>query len=498
MVTLIAPELERISQQGRARFELLPEDVDRLVRELLTQPLTPQAVFDFENALQDRLREAGRECLEVVLNAVEPDEADQMPKQIEANGYEFSRKNQKTPNRRCVGTLFGEIVLWRYSYEPLSEARDDGEKSFSPLERALGIVAGNATPALAERVGREASQRTQQELLDWLRREHAVSFSPDVLRKVTAVVSEGVAQFLHDAQKARLLAWLAEADQSRGRRCITFSVGRDGIMLPIRGEKTYKEGAVATVTVYDRRGRRLGTVYLGQMPEAYQQALSDQLTRLLTEVLGAWDGRWPRLVYVTDAGFHPTQYFDEALSHLEHPRHPGRLLEWTRIVDFYHACEYLTKLSQALFDDPRAGHAWSRRMRTWLKHDDNAVFRILHSAAKYRSERKLTAKEAELYDKAYQYQNNHKAFMDYREYRRRHLPIGSGVTEAACKTVFTQRFKESGMSWGLEGGAVILTLRLAKLSGVWETAYARFLATSVFIQRLTKPASTTHTYAKAA
>src|SRR5208283_5522980 len=36
------------------------------------------------------------------------------------------------------------------------------------------------------------------------------------------------------------------------------------------------------------------------------------------------------------------------------------------------------------------------------------------------------------------------AFVVKCEYRRNHLPIGSGVTEAACKTVFTQRLKQSG------------------------------------------------------
>ena len=38
-------------------------------------------------------------------------------------------------------------------------------------------------------------------------------------------------------------------------------------------------------------------------------------------------------------------------------RHLGRLLEWIRIVDFYHATKYLAKLVQVLFDDPRAAHA---------------------------------------------------------------------------------------------------------------------------------------------
>jgi len=105
------------------------------------------------------------------------------------------------------------------------------------------------------------------------------------------------------------------------------------------------------------------------------------------------------------------------------------------------------------------------------------VFRILHSAAKHHSELRLTSKEEEAYRKAYQYLNNHKAYMNYQEYRHLGLPIGSGITEAGCKTVFTQRFKESGMSWGIEGGGVTLTLRLTMLSQDWETVYWQYLTT---------------------
>ena len=112
-----------------------------------------------------------------------------------------------------------------------------------------------------------------------------------------------------------------------------------------------------------------------------------------------------------------------------------------------------------LFNDVRASHAWLKRMRDWLKHEPRAVFRILHSAAKHRSQRLFSAAKHKVYQAAYNYLNTHQRWMDYREYRRRGLPIGSGVTEAACKTVFTQRFKESGMTWKLEGGQTILVLR---------------------------------------
>jgi hypothetical protein len=46
------------------------------------------------------------------------------------------------------------------------------------------------------------------------------------------------------------------------------------------------------------------------------------------------------------------------------------------------------------------------------------------------------------------------------------------VTEAACKTVFTQRLKLSGMRWKHEGARTVLTLRVILLSGIWEDVYA--------------------------
>jgi hypothetical protein len=63
----------------------------------------------------------------------------------------------------------------------------------------------------------------------------------------------------------------------------------------------------------------------------------------------------------------------------------------------------------------------------------------------------------------------------YAEYRRLGLPLGSGVTEAACKTVFTQRLKLSGMRWQKAGAQLILTLRVILLSGVWQATYQRTL-----------------------
>jgi hypothetical protein len=266
-----------------------------------------------------------------------------------------------------------------------------------------------------------------------------------------------------------------QARQSRGRRRVVLAVGRDGIMLPIRNEEHYKEGGVATLSVYDRRGHRLGTVYLGEMPQAKQVTLSAELTALVCGVLAGCKGPLPRLVYLTDAGYHPTTYFEEVLTQLENPQQPGQRLEWLWIVDYYHAASYVSKLAQVLFSEEKTRQAWARRMRRLLRDKDRGVIRVLHSAAQFYGRKTWSNAQEKEYQEAYNYLLKHSKEMKYSAYRRAGLPIGSGVTEAGCKVVFTQRFKRSGMTWGLEGGEVILRLRLAELSGVWDEVFREYL-----------------------
>src|SRR5260370_19876592 len=85
-------------------------------------------------------------------------------------------------------------------------------------------------------------------------------------------------------------------EPSRGRHRPVLAAGRDGIMIPMR-RGGYEEASTATVSVYDRRRRRLGTIYLGQMPETKQTRLSTALTALLNATLQAWQGPLPRLAY---------------------------------------------------------------------------------------------------------------------------------------------------------------------------------------------------------
>src|SRR3954451_4678666 len=113
-------------------------------------------------------------------------------------------------------------------------------------------------------------------------------------------------------------------------------------------------------------------------------------------------------------------------------------------------------------------------MGRWLKAKPRAIYRILHSAAAIRS-RRLVLGRSKAYREAYGYLRDHIKHLDYVSYRRDHLPIGSGVTEAACKTVFSQRLKRSGMAWSVEGGQRIVDLRVIDLSGVWSEVHQSYL-----------------------
>ena len=67
--------------------------------------------------------------------------------------------------------------------------------------------------------------------------------------------------------------------------------------------------------------------------------------------------------------------------------------------------------------------------------------------------------------------------MRYSDLRAQFLPIGSGVVEAACKTLVTQRLKRSGMRWRVPGGQAILTFRALCQSARFERAWPLLVET---------------------
>jgi hypothetical protein len=457
------------------------------LRQFREGAVTPRAAYALEKELRAAFEEAARALVEQTFNGLEPVDKAEAAAKVRYHKQTY-RVNKRTPAE--VATSFGSITLWSWLYLCI----EDGEPGLHPLHVRLGIEAGGATPLLAERVARRAVDGSQQEVRQWLQSEHGLRWSNDRLRRVLRAFRRTAVAFRAEAQQGRLLQWLAQAERSRGRHRPVLAVGRDGVLVPIRGHG-YQEASAATVAVYDRRGKRLGTVYLGQMPEAHQATLSDDLTALVTAVLRQWPGPPPRLVYLTDKGQAPEDYYRRVLRRLPHPRHPGRRLGWEWVLDFFHVCGYVAKLREALFG--AGGYGWFGRMRHWLRHRDQGVAHILRSAVQHYHRRRPAKAAQEAFWKAYRYLRRHRRWMDYARYRRLGLPIGSGVTEAACKTVFTQRLKRSGMRWHKESGQVIVDLRVLYLSGVWQEVVHKDLQARPLPETVSSQPQATRTRRKA-
>jgi hypothetical protein len=81
-----------------------------------------------------------------------------------------------------------------------------------------------------------------------------------------------------------------------------------------------------------------------------------------------------------------------------------------------------------------------------------------------RAKSSLRGEAASIVWNNHSYLDRHRKYLRYASARRRGLPIGSGVTEGACKSVITMRFKRSGQRWFEEGLSPCLQLRALHLN----------------------------------
>ena len=440
------------------------------VETFLANPISPALFFAFEVAVLGLTREIGRCLVELVINALEPANARQLPRDLwfQCSGY---RKVDRKTRNAYVATLFGTVTLWRRGYRGWQSS--DG--TIFPLEMFLGLNQG-ATPALVDWLGRKMAEAgaSQTRVLELLRQECGVVMGVERLRACIDQLSSAMSELREAHQVEALLGALEQAHNSRGSRKPVLSVGRDGITLRQHKHSVFEVATAATVSVYDRAGERLTTIYLAWPPELGQATMDRMLTQLLHELLGRWHGPLPRLAYVADCGSNENGYYQRILRRMLHPR-TGQRLSWQRVVDYYHVSERTWAIATALFGQgTREADAWARRMLKALKKPSGAS-RVLHSAASHFHRRKLSKTAARDFWKAYRYIQMRTRFLRYSEYKSHHIPLGSGVTEAACKTIFTQRLKLSGMRWSFAGAQTILNLRVILLSKTWSSTYAAHL-----------------------
>jgi Uncharacterised protein family (UPF0236) len=212
-----------------------------------------------------------------------------------------------------------------------------------------------------------------------------------------------------------------------------------------------KVGCVFTQATTDEQGRPVrdpdSTTYVGAIENAESFGL-----RIYTE---AWHRGWSHAQRKVVIGDGAVWIWNLADQHF-----PGAV----QIVDLYHARQHLWDLSARLFAGDDGGRKrWLARTLEQLEQG-----RIEALVNNLRELRPASADIAKLVTNEAEYFERNADRMRYPSFRSHGLFVGSGVIEAACKTVIGARLKRSGMFWTVDGANAIIALRCTRLSGHFE------------------------------
>jgi hypothetical protein len=122
------------------------------------------------------------------------------------------------------------------------------------------------------------------------------------------------------------------------------------------------------------------------------------------------------------------------------------------LVDAFHVAEYLQKAANAIegTDSPGA-RILSATWRETIKEEGGPMTVLRSMRARLPSVTSRT-RAKELTTAIGYVANQHEAGrMDYAEAKRRNYPIGTGITEAAAKTVVGTRMKRAGARFSQHG-----------------------------------------------
>lgn len=215
---------------------------------------------------------------------------------------------------------------------------------------------------------------------------------------------------------------------------------------------------IGTVTLHDKEGKALHTLRYGRMPKGAVDEMCEGLQNDVQRLLKLR----PDLNVATLADGAPEMR--NLLTGVINKDTTGK--DVTDLVDFWHLMEKLGKAAEAMYDTKETRAAALARWKLLLLNKSDAAARILAEFTKSGMEDRRVGDTKPIHD-AITYIQNNQDRMDYASARARGLPIGSGNTEATCKSLAEIRLKRSGARWKEESGEHVVQLRALALSDRW-------------------------------
>ncbi len=467
-----------------------PDDFDETIR----------AIFEFRNKtanlrgrpidlaakerqVQELLHGLGREMMVGVF-----EKADETAPEILINGARWGNRRTSVDT---YTTIFGDITVERSIYQQAGKGR-----CAVPMDLRLGIVEGRYTPLMTRVMTRAMSSMPEREAHQLLDEAGVAKVSESTLHRIPRAMAAR-----YEQQRAVIEPAVREQDRVP-EGAVTVQAALDGVMVPMDGEhakprgrktgspkpprhetrygpappdpsceddkegRAWHEASVGTLAYWDAEGKLLRTVYMGRMPECRKVTLVEQLEN---ELVAALQER-PDLNISFASDGAPTHW--TALESMESRLPAEATGKRMFLLDKYHLGGYLATAANAVAGDgtPEAQLLWKQWSETIKLYADGTA-RVLKMLRYHRDKHITTERQAEEVDGVIEYIANQARHgrTSYAEALEHKMPIGTGVTEAAAKTLVNVRMKRAGSRFIPHGGQTVLTFRSAVLSGRFDS-----------------------------
>ena len=385
--------------------------------------------MDIEKHIQDAVNEVG----EIATKAgLEKFDANGQP--IKFGAIKMTSKGHVLKNYQCA---YGIIPIKRHVYQT-----QGGGATYCPLDDKARIIT-NTTPLFAKSIAHKYANLSALEVASDLKLNHN--------RSVTVNYIQQVADTIGTIAQATETTWEYDIPEQK-EPVATIGISLDGTCVLMKDDG-YREAMTGNLSLYNKTGERLHTIYVAAAPEYGKAKFLSKLTSEIDKIKTLY----PHADYVGIA--------DGAKSNWEFLEHHTNY----QILDFYHAAEYLSDASHSMCKKESDQKSWLDNACHQLKHERDAASQLLTEMSQQLATNKINKNNTAKLQAAVTYFTNQKHRMNYAEYTAKNFPIGSGVTEAACKVLVKQRLCHSGMKWKNKGASIVLSIRsLVRTDCRWE------------------------------
>lgn len=371
-----------------------------------------------------------------------------------------------------------EILLmsgWATVNRPLFRARGGhGGETVDVLGQRIGLVGGSTSLAASRVIAQHSVTQSEADAAKTMATARALAPSASHVGRVMKALGAGIEAQRELVEEAIRVDELAAQRLPAAGDVASVVWSLDGIMVRMKDApntpgadrhadtpKGHREAASATVALFDAKGNRLHTISIARMPESKKVTLQSQLQAELSYIIDLYPKA--KLLAVADAA----QENWRIIGQIE--RALG--IRSIRAVDYFHAKDHLVEgLKQSRASDADISH-WKEVLLTEPGGAD-ACLAELARRRQFGGVANCPERSRKL-DSEITYFNNNAKQMNYPALRAQQLAVGSGVQEAACKSLVADRLKRSGMSWLDEGGQAVLTFRSYDKSDRFDLAWNR-------------------------